>query len=161
MDGEKNTSTKSTKVAIFSLIIVIVLLIILILILYLLKSPLLYRSSAYSDTTTVISVPTTTEVSSSISTDNSYIFASPLTAMTGGESIRITVYVLDNRGLGVSGQKVSLGNPGALTVNAVQPVTDGQGRAVFDISSVKTGAYIIQASVAGTSLPQEANVTFD
>jgi len=119
---------------------------------------LFFRSSAYSLTTS----PAESGISASLSLENSYIFASPLRAKAGGEKIRITVFILDNRGLGISGKTVVVGGGNLLQVTAVQPVTDPQGRATFDISSESsTGVYIIQASVDGINLIQQATITFD
>jgi hypothetical protein len=146
------------KYAVYSLIVVVVLLIILVLFLYLIRSPLIFRSSAY----TLLPGSTQTDGSSGLSLDNSYIFASPLRAKTGGEKIRITVYILDNRGLGMSGMKVSIGGGGLLTVSFVQPTTDSQGRATFDVSSdTSPGIYLIQAAVDGVNLVQKATISFD
>ena len=125
-----------------------------------LKSPLVYRSGAYSTSTTSIDVGLSG--SSSLSLDNSYTFASPLRAKSGGEKIRITVFILDGRGLGISGKTVSIGaGNSTLQITAIQPITDGQGRATFDVSSVTPGTYIIQATVDGTNLTQKANISFD
>ena len=156
MDDQK--PSKWPKYAVFSLIFVVVLLLILILILYLIKSPLIYRSSAYSETTSTeeLGIPT------SLSLDNSYVFASPLRAKSGGEKIRVTVFVLDSRGLGMSQKKVSISSGGPLTVTAVQTSTDGQGRATFDVSSGSgAGVYVIGATVDGAKLTQQATISFD
>lgn len=149
---------RKSKAPLYILIIVIILLLILALILYMMKSPLIYRSGAYSSTENV----TVLNNSPSLSIDNSYVFASPLRAKTGGEKIRITVFILDDRGIGMSGKSVSIGGGDQLQVIPIQPVTDSQGRAAFDISSVSTpGAYIIQAATGSINLTQKATVTFD
>jgi len=158
--------------AVYSFVIIVILLLFLVLVLYLVKSPLVYRSSAYSTTnitTTSITNPVNTNTPSvtkskspGISFDNSYVFASPLTAKAGIEKIRITAYILDDRGLGISGKAVSIGESGnELQITPIQPVTDGQGRATFDVGAVTPGTYIIQAVVDGTKLSQQADITFD
>jgi hypothetical protein len=160
------------RYAVYSFITLVILLLFLVLVLYLMKSPLVYRSSAYSTTNTTSTVTLITptpnatatpqSMSPSISLDNSYVFASPLTAEAGGEKIRITVYTLDDRGLGISGKTVSIGGEGSqLQITPVQPVTDGQGRSTFDVASNTPGTYIIQAAVDGTNLNQQANITFN
>ena len=156
MDEKKNTGL--SKSAIYLLIIVVILILILLLFLYLIHSPLIFRSGAYSFTTSV------TELNNapSLSIDNSYVFASPLRAKANGEQVRITVFVLDDRGVGMSGKTVFIGGGDKLQVTPIQSVTDSQGRATFDISSGSTpGVYIIQAATNGVTLTQKATVTFD
>jgi len=157
MDNERNN--KWPKYAVYSLIVIVVLLLILILFLYLIRSPLIFKSGASSLTPS----SNGSQVNiSSLSLDNSYIFASPLRAKTGGEKIRITVFILDTRGLGIAGKKVIVGGGNTLQVTPVQPVTDAQGRATFDIASdTSTGVYIMQAVVDGKNLVQTATITFD
>lgn len=145
------------RYAVYSLVVIIILLLILLLVLYLVRSPLLYRSSAYSTT----SGATQTGVAPTLSLDNSYIFASPLRAKAGGEKIRITVFILDSRGLGLVGKKVTIGSGSSLLSVPIQPVTDGQGRATFDISANSVGVYIITAAADGVDLTQKANISFD
>jgi hypothetical protein len=162
MNDQKTTTWP--RYTVYSLIVIVVLLLILILILYLVKSPLIYRSSAYSSTSTSSSTGGPQPGgSSNLSLDNSYIFASPLRAKVGGEKIRITVFILSDRGLGISGKTVIVGGgKNLLHVTSIQPVTDGQGRATFDVSSeTSPGVYIIQASVDGVNLVQQATISFD
>lgn len=153
---ENTKSNTWPRYAVYTLIVIIILLLILVLVLYLVKSPLIYKSGAYSATTT-----TQTGVAPSLSLDNSYIFASPLRAKAGGEKIRITVFVLDSRGLGISGKKVTLGSGNSLLVVPIQPATDGQGRAIFDISASSVGVYIMAAAADGVNLTQKATISFD
>ena len=149
------------KYIILVLIVFILLILILILFLYLTRSPLIFRSGAYSSTTTATISPRPAGTSG-LSLDNSYVFASPLRAKVGGEQIRITVFILDDRGLGISGKTVSLGRGSQLQVSSIQPVTDAQGRATFDVASESThGVYIIEAAVDGATLIQKATITFD
>jgi hypothetical protein len=97
-----------------------------------------------------------------LSLDNSYVFASPLRAKANGEQIRITVFILNDRGLGISGKTVSIGGGKLLQVVTVQTITDGQGRATFDVSaSGAPGVYIIQAATDGVTLRQKATISFD
>lgn len=96
------------------------------------------------------------------SRENSYIFASPLTALSDGKSrIRIIVFVLNDRGLGISGEKAALRTSGAnLQVQPVQPLTDQFGRAIYDISSETAGSYTINAEIGGSALPRAVEVLF-
>jgi hypothetical protein len=157
--NDENVS-KWPKYATYSFLALAFLIIILILFLFLIHSPLIFKSGASS--LLLPSTTTTGAVTSSVSIDNSYVFASPLRAKTGGEQIRITVYVLDSRGLGVAGKQVTVGGGSSLQVTPVQPTTDSQGRATFDVSSDSPpGVYVIQASVDGQTLTQEATISFD
>ena len=99
---EEDNTRRKPRYTLYILIVVVVLLLILILFLYLIRSPLIFRSGAYSSVTTV----TQTNTTPTLSTDNSYIFASPLRAKSNGEQIRITVYILDDRGMGMSGNGI-------------------------------------------------------
>ena len=157
-NGKKNSRT--VKVAI---ILLIVFVLILILFLYLVRRPALFGSFAQSGSSSTTTNKTTEVITpQEISFDNSYLFASPLRAATGVERVRITTYVLDGQGMGVSGQKVILG--GGSTVLHVYPineVTDESGRAVFDISADSAGLYIIEASLYGKKLNQKVSVNFE
>lgn len=99
---------------------------------------------------------------SNISHENSYIFASPLQVQAGGkQQIRVTVFILNSEGLGVSGQTVSLVNDSGLSINAIQPVTDNYGKAIFDISAAASGDYKVMAKAGSTTLPQSIIVAFN
>jgi len=99
--------------------------------------------------------------SGEIALDNSYIFASPLSAKADGkEKIRITVFILDSQGKGVYGQPVFLGEDERLEVKEVQTITDNIGRAMFDVSSFIVTDYFVEASVNNQVLPQRVKVSF-
>ena len=92
---------------------------------------------------------------------NSYLFASPLQANTkNNEKIRITVFILDNQGLGVADQSVTLTSQKNLTVENVQASTTDTGQASFDISSTTPGKYPISAKVGTNQIPQSISITF-
>lgn len=140
-------------------ITVIILILILLLFLYLVRGPLIFRSGA-----STLDIPTTQiNNTPNLSLDNSFVFASPLRAnAVGGERIRITVYILDDRGIGIIGKKVIIGGGKGLQVTSVLPVTDNLGRATFDIASSGTpGVFLIQAAVDGVTLTQKATISFD
>lgn len=106
--------------------------------------------------------------SSSYVLENSYLFASPLQAKAGDlatpadhrEQIRLTVFLLDGRGLGVANQIVSLQLPPNTTITNQQEITDSTGKAVFDITSSSIQTFYITASVANTKLPQKVRIVF-
>lgn len=114
--------------------------------------------------TMIIPVPSATPLNTpgNVVIENSYIFASPLTATTGNfERIRITVFILDGTGSGISGETVALTGVSKLAVYSVQAVTDTIGRALFDVAAGTSGIYEIGASVGGVSIPQKITVTFN
>ena len=96
-----------------------------------------------------------------LSGQNSYLFASPASAVADGESmIRLTVFIMDSQGLGVSGQKVKINLSAPVTIQDTQPLTDSFGRAIFDMTASDPGNYTISAEVSGVTLPQQVTVTF-
>lgn len=97
-----------------------------------------------------------------LSRENSYTFVSPVSAKSDGKSlIRVTVFILNNQGLGLAGQKVSLRIKGGDSdITPVQPETDAFGRAIFDVSSQNPGDYTITAETGGAELPQAVKVSF-
>jgi hypothetical protein len=96
------------------------------------------------------------------SLDNSYVFASPLLAKADGqESIRITVFLLDGRGLGIPNHPVSLKSPSNINQKFIQAISDDSGKTVFDISSTTPGKYEISALADTVNmLPQKVSVVF-
>lgn len=111
--------------------------------------------------TSISSRAQSTNSATTISLANSYVFASPLTAVPDGVSIiRITVFVLNNQGLGVADREVFLKNTEALQVAKTQALTDLFGRAIFDVSSTTAGSYTISAEVSGSILPQKVSISF-
>lgn len=97
----------------------------------------------------------------SFSVDNSYLFVTPLRAKANNqEKIRITVFVLNNQGLGVMGKKVFLGRDPNLNIDEIQALTDSFGKAVFDVASGKAGEYYLEVKVEDKVLPQKAHLSF-
>ena len=95
------------------------------------------------------------------SRENSYLFASPITASADGVSlIRVTAFILNSQGLGVAGEKVDLRISGPVNLSQVQPLTDTFGRATFDMTAKTPGTYTIHAEVGGVAVPQAVSVSF-
>ena len=95
------------------------------------------------------------------SPENSYVFITPLQARADGkEKIRLTVFLLDDRGLGVANQKVEPGLHPNLKIDPIQPITDSSGKAVFEISSLKPGEYYLEIKASGRTLPQKVHLRF-
>lgn len=95
------------------------------------------------------------------SVENSYIFITPLKASANGqEKIRLTVFVLDDRGLGVMGKRVYLEPNQALTIDYIQTITDNFGKAYFDIKSSEKGEYYLKVKIDDIELKQPAHLSF-
>lgn len=93
--------------------------------------------------------------------ENSYLFASPLQAKADGkEMIRLTVFLLDGRGLGVGNQTVALKLPNSVTITNQQEITDQSGKAVFDLSSATAQTINVTATTNNLTLPQKVRVVF-
>jgi hypothetical protein len=103
----------------------------------------------------------TTVNQSPVVLENSYLFASPLQAKADGqEQIRITVFLLDGRGLGVAGQPVTLRLPSTVTVNNPNSTTDDTGKITFDLASPVPAQISVQAQTNGLLLPQKVRIVF-
>ena len=111
--------------------------------------------------TTIFKGRATTIPSSSTVLENSYIFASPIQAKADGHQlIRITVFLLDSQGLGVSNQKVTLQYPTQLNLQNTQDISDDYGKTIFDLSSSTPGKYTISAQTNQKTIPQSVNVAY-
>ena len=98
----------------------------------------------------------------SFSIDNSYIFSTPSGARANGqEKIRLTIFILNNQGLGVMGKKIFIGTDPALNIEAIQGLTDSYGKAYFDISSTKPAEYFLEIKADDTVLKQKAHIIFN
>ena len=117
--------------------------------------------SLISERTSLFGRAQTSRSQGKLSAENSYVFASPLSATANGkEKIRITVFLLDTEGLGVQEKRVYLGQTTALAIQEIQAITDSSGKALFDVSSTKKGEYLVEVGVEKSILPQRARITF-
>ncbi|MFA6532533.1 MAG: hypothetical protein WCT22_00870 [Patescibacteria group bacterium] len=99
---------------------------------------------------------------SSFSIDNSYIFSTPSQARANGqEKIRLTVFILNNQGLGVLGKKVLIETNSSLTIDTIQGSTDNYGKAYFDISATKPAQYFLEVKIDDKALNQKAQLVFN
>jgi len=97
----------------------------------------------------------------SFSVENSYLFVSPLQASANGqEKIRVTIFVLNDQGLGVLGKKVVPVSDPKLNIETVLGLTDGYGKAYFDVSSNRPGEYYLDVKVEEKLLNQKAHLVF-
>lgn len=102
-----------------------------------------------------------TFVEKEASIENSYLFISPLRAQANGEDkIRLTVFVLNGKGLGLVGKRVEIEQDPSLKMSWIQALSDEYGRAVFDISSDKPGEYYLSLKVDGKEFDREAHLSF-
>lgn len=99
--------------------------------------------------------------SASFSVSNSYLFVTPLRAKANGiEKIRLTVFLLNDQGLGVMGKKVIVSPDSRLKIDELQPITDQNGKAFFDIASNYPGEYFLEIKVDNRFLSQQARLSF-
>lgn len=111
--------------------------------------------------TTVFVKKASTGNQSTIVLENSYLFASPLQAISDNkEKIRITVFILDGRGLGVVNQTISLSSSSQISITEIQNITDESGKAVFDLSSNIAGQFNVSAKTKNGTIPQQVKVVF-
>lgn len=97
-----------------------------------------------------------------VSAVNSYLFASPTQAKAdNSDVIRVTVYVLNGQGKGVTGIPVSLVVPASVGVKPVQPVSDNYGKATFDLTTRNSGTYTVAANAEAKSLGESISVSFN
>ena len=111
--------------------------------------------------TTIFVKKASTGNQSSVVLENSYLFASPLQAKADNkEKIRLTVFILDGRGLGVSNQTISLSTSSKISITKIQNITDDSGKAVFDLSSNNPGRFDVTAKTTSGNIPQQVKVVF-
>jgi hypothetical protein len=135
---------KSTK---YLIIIILLALALIASVFVVVKTTTTYQKAATSTTSIVL--------------ENSYLFASPLQAKADNkEKVRITVFLLDGRGLGVANQTVSLNLPKTITITNQQEITDQNGKTIFDLSSSTIQTTNITATVGNSRLPQSVKVVF-
>ena len=97
----------------------------------------------------------------SFSVENYYLSISPTEANpTGNDRIRLTLYLLSSEGRGVPAKTVAINKPIELTIEAVQPQTDINGRAVFDFMASKAGEYYIEATVDGKKVGEGIKLNY-
>jgi hypothetical protein len=92
---------------------------------------------------------------------NSYIFGSPLTAVANGqEKIKVSVFLLNDQGLGIEGKTVNLTADTGVNIEKSQTQTDSTGQAIFYLTSPSVGRYQVKAQSEGQLLPQTLTVNF-
>lgn len=146
---ESTSEERPNKVIIPVFIISIIIIILIVLILFINKPvSITPKANDYNS-------------SASVSIDNSYVFASPVRAKTGGDLIRVTVFVLDSYGRGVADKKVSINGSLDLDISSLQATTDDTGKAMFDVGSTKPGSYTLEVNLDNLKLNQKVKLVFD
>jgi len=111
--------------------------------------------------TTIFVKKATNNNTSTIALENSYLFVSPLQAKADGkEKMRLTIFILDGRGMGIANQTVSLSTSSKINIISIQNQTDESGKAVFDLTSDVAGQFNVSAQTGNTTLPQQVKVVF-
>lgn len=89
---------------------------------------------------------------------NSYLIGGKILAKAdGNEKCVLNVFVLDNSGKGVKGVAVDLSG---MDSGEMQSISGEDGKAVFEITSVKEGQYNMSAAISGSSLSKTVKITF-
>jgi len=97
----------------------------------------------------------------SFSIDNSYIFVTPLKGKANSqERIRVTVFILNDQGLGVPGKTVVIAQDPGIVLDSNQGVTDSLGKVIFDIAGKQAGEYYLEIAVDETKLTQKAHLSY-
>jgi len=97
----------------------------------------------------------------SFSIENSYIFVTPLKAKANSsEKIRVTVFILNDQGLGVPGKTVILGQDPGIVFDSNQAITDNLGKATFDVAGKLAGEYYLEVAIDEISLTQKAHLSY-
>lgn len=98
---------------------------------------------------------------STVVLENSYVFTSPLQAKADGkEKMRLTIFILDGRGIGVANQNITVQTSSKITILEIQSLTDETGKAVFDLTSETSGQFNVSAVTPSGTVPQQVKVMF-
>jgi len=93
-----------------------------------------------------------------VSLGGSYLIGGNILAKADGvDKCEVNVFVLDSSGKGIKGMAVVLSGAES---GEMQVVSDTDGKAVFEITSVKEGQLTLSASVGGVPLEKTIKVTF-
>lgn len=93
-----------------------------------------------------------------VSISNSYLIGGKILAKADGvDKCIVNVFVLDISGRGIKDINVTLSGTND---GDIQSTSDTNGKAVFEIVSLKEGQFDLIASIGGTSLAKTMKVTF-
>jgi hypothetical protein len=89
---------------------------------------------------------------------NSYLIGGKILAKADGiEKCVLNVFVLDSSGKGVKGVPVELSG---MDGGEMQSVSGVDGKAIFEVSSIKEGQYTMSATINGSPLSKTVKITF-
>jgi hypothetical protein len=89
---------------------------------------------------------------------NSYLIGGRILAKADGiDKCVVNVFVLDSSGKGVKGIPVDLSG---MESGDMQSISGNDGKAVFEITSIKEGQYTLAAVISGSPLDKTVKVTF-
>jgi hypothetical protein len=95
--------------------------------------------------------------STKVSLNNSYFIGGKVLAVADGkDACVVNVFVLDDTGKGIKGKGVEL-------TGMDEPQTEmssADGRATFEVKSIKEGQFTLEASIEGNPMPRTVKVTF-
>lgn len=98
---------------------------------------------------------------SGVSIENTYCFASPLKARAGGaEKIRITCFLINEQGAGVSGKSFKLLVSQNLAIEYQQATSDALGKVVADVASQSPGQFPLSFVFDGHVSGQKITASF-
>ncbi|MBP9817442.1 Ig-like domain-containing protein [Candidatus Shapirobacteria bacterium] len=97
--------------------------------------------------------------SQTVSVKSSYVLGEKILARADGtDKCLVNVFVLDASGKGIPGKLVSMG--GIEGIKSKSPITNSEGKVVFEVVSKVEGQFTLTAQVAGVPLAREVRVTF-
>ena len=95
-----------------------------------------------------------------VSLESSLIIGEKVMAKADGqEKARLNVFVMDKDGKGVKGKSVEL--TGDLSGLPMNTITEEEGRAIFEVSSMNKGQFRLGANVEGMELGKFVTITFN
>jgi len=98
---------------------------------------------------------------SDVSIENTYCFASPLKARAASdERIRVTCFLLDSQGIGVSGKTFKVLASGNILIQYQEAVSNSLGKVSADVSSNEIGEYALSFVLDGRVSKQTLTVAF-
>lgn len=99
------------------------------------------------------------ELVGKVSLANSYVVGEKITAIANGKDAgKISVFILDKNGNGVSGKTVMIQGEGSL--GSKSGVSDKDGKVTAEFVSEAAGQYPIQALVGGSAMGKSVTLTF-
>jgi len=145
MENENIESKKNSKIVSYLIVGMLGIMVVLFLTYYLVPKVLVTLTNAAP--------------SKIVSIDSSYLLGDKLLAKADGQDKAVVnVFVMSKEGKGVSGKEVSL--RGLSKIEPVSQITDGQGKAVFRLTSTTETQDKLTAIIDGVEMNKTVTVTF-